>query len=86
MVCGIAHPGIRSPWASQKGKKAKRVAKAIKQRLLREGVKLLGRDEVAYRLRISLARLNLWLRGRAAMPDGKMPRLADRMLAKLAKK
>lgn len=65
-------------------KKAKRVSKGIKQRLLREGVKLLGRDEVAAHLRVPLARLTQWLRGVAAMPDGKLPRLADRMLASLS--
>lgn len=70
--------------ARKKAKKAKRVSKGIKQRLLREGVKLLGRDAVATHLRVPLARLTRWLRGVAAMPDAKLPRLADRMLQSLS--
>jgi len=70
--------------ARKKAKKAKRVSKAIKQRLLREGVKLLGRDEVAAHLRVPLARLTQWLRGVAAMPDATLPRLADRILKGLS--
>src|SRR5687768_18422782 len=39
-------------------------------------LKLLGREEVATRLRVSLALLNAWLRGRASMPDRKLASLA----------
>ena len=61
-----------------------RVPKATKRRLLREGVKLLGREEVATELGVPLARVSAWLRGAAAMPDAKLSRLADRMLRKLS--
>ena len=70
--------------ARKKAEKAKRVSKGIKQRLLREGVKLLGRDAVATHLRVPLARVTQWLHGVTAMPDGKLPRLADRMLQSLS--
>jgi transcriptional regulator with XRE-family HTH domain len=70
--------------AATKARKAKQVPKAAKQRLLREGVKLLGREEVATRLRVSPVLLNAWLRGRASMPDQKLASLADRMLEKLS--
>jgi outer membrane biogenesis lipoprotein LolB len=69
----------------KKSPKGKPVPKQTKQRLLREGVKLLGRDVVALELQVPLERLNAWLRGRATMPDAKLPTLADRMLEKLSK-
>jgi hypothetical protein len=62
----------------------RRMPKATKQRLLREGVKLLGREEVARQLRVPLTRLNAWLRGRGSMPDRKIASLADRVLEKLS--
>jgi hypothetical protein len=62
----------------------RRMPKATKQRLLREGVKLLGREEVARKLRVPLTRLNAWLRGRGSMPERKIASLADRMLEKLS--
>ena len=62
----------------------RRMLKATKQRLLREGVKLLGREEVARQLRVPLTRLNAWLRGRGSMPDRKIASLADRVLEKLS--
>ena len=69
----------------KKSSKPKPLPKQTKQRLLREGVKLLGREEVAVQLQVPLTRLNAWLRGRATMPDAKLPTLADRMLEKLSK-
>ena len=81
---GMARICLAMPKAPRKTKKASQVSKATKQRLLREGVKLLGRAEIASRLRVPLARLNLWLRGRGAMPDAKLPWLADRILQKLS--
>jgi hypothetical protein len=69
----------------KKSSKPKPVPKQTKQRLLREGVKLLGREEVAVQLQVPLTRLNAWLRGRATLSDAKLSTLADRMLEKLSK-
>jgi hypothetical protein len=76
---------VRSLGRPKKARKENRVPKKTKQRLLREGVKLLGREAVAVQLQVPLARLDAWLRGRSTMPDIKLPILADRMLEKLSR-
>jgi hypothetical protein len=53
------------------------VAESTKQRLLKEAVKLLGKDELAAQLRVPQQLLDAWVRGLATMPDRKLLQLAD---------
>ena len=59
------------------------MSKATKQRLLQEGVKLLGREAMATHMRVPLNLLDIWLRGLATMPDRKLLLLADLILGRL---
>ena len=49
---------------------------ARKRYLLERAAKLMGRDELARRLRIPSALFEDWIRGDATMPDGKLMELA----------
>ena len=64
----------------------RQVPKAVKRRLLREGVKLLGREEVAAHLQVPVRQLDAWLRGGSTLPEAKMVLLADLMLEKLSER
>ena len=48
-----------------------------KQRLLREAATLMGRRELAQRLKVSDAELDEWISGTGKMPDRKLLVLAD---------
>jgi transcriptional regulator with XRE-family HTH domain len=48
-----------------------------KQRLLREAATLMGRRELAQRLKVSDAQLDEWISGTGKMPDRKLLVLAD---------
>lgn len=51
--------------------------KADKQELLRRSADLVGKVNLARRLRISEAQLDAWMRGDGVMPDGQLLRLAE---------
>ena len=48
-----------------------------KQRLLREAARLMGRRELAQRLKVTEAVLDEWIAGSAKMPDRKLLLLAN---------
>ena len=48
-----------------------------KQRLLREAARLMGRRELAQRLKVTEAALDEWIAGSAKMPDRKLLLLAN---------
>lgn len=48
-----------------------------KQRLLREAARLMGRRELAQRLKVTEAALDDWIAGSAEMPDRKLLLLAN---------
>ena len=48
-----------------------------KQRLLREGVRLVGIEELAAQLGAPVSLVEAWIRGMASMPDRKFLLLAD---------
>ena len=48
-----------------------------KQRLLREGVRLVGMEELAAQLGSPVSLVDAWIRGMASMPDRKFLLLAD---------
>jgi hypothetical protein len=54
-----------------------------KQRLLREAAQLVGREELAVRLKIAATELDAWMQGSISMPDRKLLALAG-ILDKLA--
>ena len=49
----------------------------VKQRLLREASALMGKPELAQRLKVSEQQLADWIGGEAKMPDRKLLVLAD---------
>jgi len=49
----------------------------VKQRLLREASALMGKSELAQRLKVSEQQLADWIGGEAKMPDRKLLVLAD---------
>ena len=51
--------------------------KAEKQDLLRRSAELVGKLNLAQRLRISERQLEAWMRGDSVMPDGQLLRLAE---------
>ena len=51
--------------------------KTEKQDLLRRSAELVGKVNLAKRLRISETQLESWLRGDHTMPDGQLLRLAE---------
>ena len=53
------------------------VAQKARQRLLRQAAELMGREELAIRLKVPALLLDAWMRGLAAMPDRKLVLLAD---------
>ena len=52
---------------------------ATKRGLLERALQLLGRDELAKRLNIPTSLVDDWVRGNAAMPDGKLMEIARTM-------
>lgn len=58
---------------------------ATKRELLRRAARLYGADNLAAQLGVSEMTLDAWVRGEAAMPDGKLLVLAS-LLEKLAGK
>ena len=59
------------------------MAETVKQRLLKEAIKLAGMDAVSKALRAKPDVIDLWLRGLAPIPNRKMLPLADLLLEKL---
>jgi hypothetical protein len=59
------------------------VADSRKQLLLKSAAELVGRSELAARLKIPASLLEGWISGHAAMPDRKLVALAE-ILEKLA--
>lgn len=53
------------------------VAQQARQRLLRQAAELMGREELAIRLKVPAPLLDAWMRGLAAMSDRKLVLLAD---------
>jgi transcriptional regulator with XRE-family HTH domain len=53
------------------------VTETTKQRLLQQAAKLVGREELAARLRVPINLLEAWLQGSASMPDRKLVQLAE---------
>jgi hypothetical protein len=53
------------------------MAETTKQQLLRRAANLIGRDELAARLKIPESLLDAWISGHAALPDRKLVALAD---------
>jgi hypothetical protein len=53
------------------------VAQKTRQRLPRQAAELMGREELAIRLKVPAPLLDAWMRGLAAMPDRKLILLAD---------
>jgi hypothetical protein len=53
------------------------VAQKARQRLLRQAAELMGREELAIRLKVPAPLLDARMRGFAAMPDRKLVLLAD---------
>lgn len=51
--------------------------KTEKQDLLRRSAELVGKLNLAQRLRISESQLEAWMRGDSTMPDGQLLRLAE---------
>ena len=49
----------------------------MKQKLLREAVKLAGLDEVANALKVTPTLIEAWISGHASMPDRDLLLLAD---------
>ena len=52
------------------------MAETTKQELLQRAVELMGREELARRLKVPGHLLDAWLQGQASMPDGKLMMLA----------
>jgi hypothetical protein len=53
------------------------LAHTTKQKLLKRAAELMGKEELAIRLKISQALLEDWMNGQAAMPDRKLGQLAN---------
>jgi hypothetical protein len=53
------------------------LADSRKQHLLKSAADLVGRDELAVRLKVPGALLAAWISGHAAMPDRKLIALAE---------
>lgn len=52
------------------------MAETTKQELLRRAASVVGREELAVRLKVPLHLLEAWLQGHATMPDRKLVMLA----------
>ena len=48
-----------------------------KQKLLKQAAELMGKDELALRLKVAPHLLEAWMSGQATMPDGKLVVLAN---------
>jgi hypothetical protein len=53
------------------------VAETTRQLLLKKAAQLLGRTDLAVRLKIPVALLDAWIAGHGSMPDRKLALLAD---------
>jgi DNA-binding transcriptional regulator YdaS (Cro superfamily) len=56
-----------------------------RQQLVREAARLVGREELALRLKVTPALVDKWINGRARMPDAKLAILV-RILETLARR
>lgn len=61
------------------------MAETTKQGLLRRAAELIGREELAVRLKVPIDVLEAWMNGQATMPDRKLLVLAD-VLAQFSSK
>ena len=64
-------PGLR------RGETDDAVVEETKLALLRRAAELIGRDELARRLKVPRHLLDAWMVGHATMPDRKIPLVAD---------
>ena len=77
MVMPVKDPGFDATRVTLLWYVVRAVAQKARQRLLRQAAELMGREELAIRLKVPALLLDAWMRGLAAMPDRKLVLLAD---------